>query len=46
MEAGTLAIAVIHRFNLNVNGKMGRVRENCLPAPFPSFLIILSHPVS
>lgn len=46
VEALTMAISVIHHFNLNVNGGMGQVGEDCLP-PFPSpLLIILSHPVS
>lgn len=43
-----MAISVIHHFNLNVNGRMGQVRENCLPPllTIPTFLIILSHSVS
>jgi len=47
-EALTMAISVIHHFNLNVNGRMEQVREYCLPPllPIPPFLIILSYPVS
>lgn len=43
-----MAIPVIHHFNLNVNGRMGQVRGNCLLLllPIPEFLIVLSHPVS
>lgn len=47
-EALTMAISAIHHFNLNVNGRMGQVRENCFPPllTIPTFLIILSHSVS
>lgn len=43
-----MAISVIHHLNLNVNGRMGQVRENCLPPllTIPTFLIVLFHSVS